>query len=201
MKAEPSSSRSDQPTLLLTKKTINGQPPTAQSSQLRRNIDQHSQDYHESKPFQKRYGDKPGIQQHDQQRATPSRQTIMSKASSMATPDPKGNTKDSFNRRLHANIIKDDHSPAPIQLSQISSRNNSQLSPKKLRDTLVNLNQQETQLQGEIVRLHKDNKAYLTEVKQKYGLKFNPTQHNWMGQTTLISQHSQHEDGEEESED
>ena len=63
MKAEPNSSRPDQPTLLLTKKTLNGQQPAAHSSQLRRNIEQNTAEYHEPKPFQKRYGEKPATQQ------------------------------------------------------------------------------------------------------------------------------------------
>lgn len=90
----------------------------------------------------------------------------MSKGSSIATPDSRGITKDSFNRRLHANIIKDDKSPPVVKVSQVSNAgNNSQLSPKKLRESLMSLNQQETQLQEEILRLHKTNKTFLSQIQ------------------------------------
>ena len=79
----------------------------------------------------------------------------MSKASTEhPTPDHKTHTKDSFNRRLNANIIRDDQS-SPIK------KKGSEFSPKKLREEVINLNQQEMQLQKEILHLHQKNKNQL----------------------------------------
>ena len=125
---------------------------------LRTIVQRQEDDFRESKPFQKKYGhpNTTGNITNKEEKVL-SRQSMedtftSKKLSQLQGPGAEQNysTKQSFNQRLHNNIIKDEERAPPIPPS---SRNSFRIkkvetkSPKKVRDDLAVLNEVEYKLQ------------------------------------------------------
>lgn len=138
-----------------------------QQNHLRNIIKNHEEEYRESKPFHKKYG----TQNSTQFKASPlqekAKEAREGKEEAKAVlPEVKNKTKESFNKKLNSNIIKDEETPSSKHSYRIKKIDNR--SPKKIRDDLIVLNEEEHKLQMEILEIHKNTKRQLEEYKNTY---------------------------------
>lgn len=173
---------------LLLQKKGSRLTPDGPASNLRSIIADHDADYKESKPFHKKYGT--NLPKASHKAALQSEE----KEKEQAKPEGKNKTRESFNKKLNSNIIKDEEQPSPLskqsfRIKKVERGEKGEArSPKKLRDDLIALNDDEMKLQREILETHKQYKAQLERVQQEYGLAANKLEKHFPEES-----HAQHE--------